>query len=189
MTDREIVEAILRRDPSVTKEYLYRRCYPLFKSIYDRYYTDCHSCFEFINEIYLLIMTPGKGQTESRLATFSYRCTLTMWLKIVAQNYCRQLFAKKGEFFEESLPEGDRNSVISQSLSLSMHDLDRADLQRILDSMPNERYRRLITLRYIDEKSNEETASLLGMTMANFYNKHKLAKEQFSQQLRKEGLI
>lgn len=189
MTDHEIVEAILVRDPVVTKDYLYRRCYPLFKAIYDRYYTDCRNCFEFINEIYLLIMTPAKGQSESRLATFSYRCTLTMWLKIVAQNYCRQLFAKKGDFFEESLPEGDRNAAISQSLSLSMHDLDRADLQRILDSMPNERYRRLITLRYIDEKSNEETALLLGMTMANFYNKHKLAKAQFTEQLRKEGLI
>ena len=39
------------------------------------------------------------------------------------------------------------------------------------------------------EKSNEETAEILGMTMDNYYNKHKLAKEQFAKILRKEGLI
>ena len=37
--------------------------------------------------------------------------------------------------------------------------------------------------------SNEETAETLGMSMDNYYNKHKLAKEQFAKILRKEGLI
>ncbi len=189
LNDRQIVEAILRRDAAVTKEYLYRRCYPLFKSIQDRYYTDCSSCFEFINEIYLLIMMPGKNGADSKLASFGYRCSLTMWLKIVAQNYCRQIYAKKGEIFEESLSDGDRNLQISQSLDETMSELTRRDVRRILDGMPNERYRRLIIYRYIDEKTNEETASMLGMTMANYYNKHKLAKAQFTEQLRKEGLI
>lgn len=189
LSDRQVVEAMLRRDAVVTKEYLYRKCYPLFKAIYDRYFTDCSSCFEFINEIYLLILMPGKNGAESKLGSFGYRCTLTMWLKIVAQNYCRQIYAKKDDFFEESLDDGDRNLQIPQSLDETMSELTRRDLQRILDSMPNERYRRLIVYRYIDEKTNEETASMLGMTMANYYNKHKLAKAQFAEQLRKEGLI
>ena len=34
--------------------------------------------------------------------------------------------------------------------------------------------------------SNEETAEALGMTMANYYNKHKLAKEQYAKACRKE---
>ena len=38
------------------------------------------------------------------------------------------------------------------------------------------------------EKSNEETAQLLGMSMDNYYNKHKLAKEQFVTTLKKEGI-
>ncbi|MDE6330193.1 MAG: sigma-70 family RNA polymerase sigma factor [Muribaculaceae bacterium] len=189
LADADIVEALMRRDPYVTKHYLFKKCYPLFKSIYDRYYTDCSSCFEFINEIYLFIMVPGKSTGESKLGQFAGRCSLTMWLKIVAQNYCRQLFAKKGEFFEESLTDGDRNLPVDLSLEESMLDLDRRDLNRILENMPNERYRRLIEYRYVEEKSNEETALLLGMTMANYYNKHKLAKAQFSEQLRKEGLI
>ena len=44
-------------------------------------------------------------------------------------------------------------------------------------------------LSKLEEKSNEETAEILGMSMDNYYNKHKLAKEQFAKILRKEGLI
>lgn len=189
LADMEVVEAILRKDPYVTKAYLYKKCYPLFKSIYDRYYTDCSDCFEFINEVYLLIMMPSKSTGESKLGSFAGRCSLTMWLKIVAQNYCRQLFAKKGDFFTESLSDGDRNMAEADSLGEKMNDLDREDVCRLLASMPNERYRQLIEYRYVEEKTNEETALLLGMTMANYYNKHKLAKAQFAEQLRKEGLL
>jgi DNA-directed RNA polymerase specialized sigma24 family protein len=55
--------------------------------------------------------------------------------------------------------------------------------------MPNQRYRMLIQHRYVDGRSNEETASLMSMTMPNYYNKHKLAKAQFVAALRKEGLV
>lgn len=189
LSDSEIVEGLLRRDASLTKDFLYRRCYPLFKSIYDRYLTDCVSCFEFINEIYLLIMTPPKGSSVPRLASFTHRCSLAMWLKIVAQNYCRQIFAKKGEIIEESLPDGDRNADLAQSLSLTTRNIDFSDLARLIEAMPNKRYRQIIRLRYVDEKSNEETAAELQMTLPNFYNKHKLAKAQFCEQLRKEGLL
>lgn len=189
LSDREVVDALLRRDATLTKDYLYRQCYPLFKSIYDRYLTDCHTCFEFINEIYLFIMSPPRGSSAPRLADFGYRCSLAMWLKIVARNYCRQIFAKKGDFFEESLDSGDRIPIADQSLTMSTRTIDFSDLTRMIDSMPNKRYREIIRLRYVAQKTNEETAAELGMTMANFYNKHKLAKEQYCEQLRKEGLI
>jgi GTP:adenosylcobinamide-phosphate guanylyltransferase len=57
-TDQQIVAAILKRDTEVTKEFLYKRCYPLFKSIFDKYYTDCENCYELINEIYVYINSP-----------------------------------------------------------------------------------------------------------------------------------
>ena len=41
----------------------------------------------------------------------------------------------------------------------------------------------------VEVVANEETAELLGMSMDNYYNKHKLAKEQFTNVLKKEGLI
>lgn len=60
ITDREVVRALLQRDARVTRDFFYRKCYPLFKSVYDNYHTDCSSCMEFISEIYVHIMTPDK---------------------------------------------------------------------------------------------------------------------------------
>lgn len=188
-TDREIVEAILRRDSFVTREYLYKKCYPLFKAVYDKYYTDCESCLEFINEIYSYIMMPRKNSQANKLAGFEFRCTLTMWLKIVSENFCHQLYSRRGEIIARSIDSGDRNALSEVSLEERMQALDADDVSKILASMPNGRYRKLMELRYVDGKTNEETAMLLDMTMANYYNKHKLAKAQFCEVLRKEGLL
>lgn len=188
-TDQEIVKAILGRDTFITKEYLYMKCYPLFKAIYDKYYTDCDNCVEFINEIYVYIMYPRKDTNASKLSGFGFRCTLTMWLKIVTENFCHQLYTKRIETDDSEDADCDRKLPSDDSLQSETRNLDMDDLRKILKSMPNERYRRLIECRYVDEKTNEETAVILGLSMANYYNMHKRAKEQFCNELRKEGLI
>lgn len=188
-TDQEIVKAILDRDTVITKEFLYRKCYPLFKAVYDKYYTDCESCFELINEIYVYIMTPQKKTNISKLAAFGFRCTLTMWLKIVVENYCHQLYARRMEIDRVSDVASDRNMPDDESLTENTRSIDMEDVRKILNMMPNQRYRQLIMYRYIDEKTNEETAMLLAVTMANYYNMHKRAKAQYCEVLRKEGLL
>lgn len=188
-TDQEIVKAILDRDTIVTKEFLYRKCYPLFKAVYDKYYTDCESCFELINEIYVYIVIPQKKTNISKLAAFGFRCTLTMWLKIVVENYCHQLYARRMEIDRDSDVGSDRNMPDDESLTENTRRIDMEDVHKILDMMPNQRYRKLIEYRYVDEKSNEETAMLLAVTMANYYNMHKRAKVQYCEVLRKEGLL
>jgi RNA polymerase sigma factor (sigma-70 family) len=188
-TDQQIVAAILKRDTEVTKAFLYKRCYPLFKSIFDKYYTDCENCFELINEIYVYIMIPQEKTNVSKLAEFGFRCTLTMWLKIVVENYCRQLYSRRIELDEETDVTSDRNWTDDISLKENTRNIDMEDLHKILNMMPNQRYRQLIEFRYVEDRSNEETADILGMTMANYYNKHKLAKAQYCEILRKEGLI
>lgn len=189
MTDQEIVQAILQYDAVVTKDYLYGQCQPLFRSIFNKYYTDCESWIELVSEIYLYIMIPHKSTGNSKLAAFGYRCTLTLWLKIVTENYCRQLYAKRADIFEENIAPGDSFPKDGQSLEIDLQSLNLADLNKILALMPNQRYRSLIEYRYVGEHSNEETAEYLQMNMANYYNKHKLAKAQFIAALRKEGLV
>lgn len=83
----------------------------------------------------------------------------------------------------------DRNMPDDDSLIENTHRIDMEDVRKILYMMPNQRYRQLIEFRYVDEKSNEETAMLLAVTMANYYNMHKRAKAQYCEALRKEGLI
>ena len=189
LTDNEIVNAVLSRDAKVTRLYLYEKCYPLFKACYDKYYTDCETCVEFINQIYLLVMTPRKSTGVSPLQTFGFRCTLTMWLKIISENYCKQLFKVKIDISDSLKSSSDRLTMIDHSLDVDFNSIYSDDVKKILEMMPNERYRRLIELRYVKEKTNEETAMALEMTMDNYYNKHKLAKAQFCNILRKEGLL
>ena len=188
-TDQEIVKAILRRDTEITKEFLYRKCYPLFAAIHSKYYTDCETPIELINEIYVYILLPHRETHRSKLQDFGFRCTFTLWLKIVTENYCRQLFAKRIRSEENVDVESDRNTFQDESLLESTQNFNMTDVNKILSLMPNQRYRKLIEYRYVDEKSNEETAILLGMTMANYYNCHKRAKAQYCAILRKEGLI
>ncbi len=188
-TDREIAKAILRRDTFITKEYLYRKCYPLFKAIYYKYYTDCDSPIELINEIYVYILTPHRETRRSKLQDFGFRCTLTMWLKIVTENYCHQLFAKRIQTDDNNDVAVDRNDTDDRFLITNTRKFDMDDVQKIFSMMPNQRYRKLIEYRYVDEKTNEETALSLKMTMANYYNCHKSAKAQYCTILRKEGLI
>lgn len=189
LKDEDIVKAILRRDSEVTKYFLYKKCFPLFKSIYDRYYTDCESWDELATEIYVYIMMPGKQTGICKLAAFQFRCTLTEWLKIVSENYCHHLYVKKLDLVGEKSGDSDILNRIEYSLAFDISSLNMLDIKSIIAQMPNHRYRTLIEHRYVNDRSNEETAALMSMTMSNYYNKHKLAKAQFVAALRKEGLV
>ena len=189
MSDREIVAALLVRDKAITEAFFYHKCYPLFKSYFDNYYTDCESCTEFINEIYLYLMLPNADTQQSYLQGFTFRCSLTNWLKVVTQSYCYQLFRKKGDTIQENFDDTERFDAVSDSIDIESSVFDAADLQLVLQSMPNPRYRELIRLRYIEELPNEEVAQRLEMSLDNFYNKHYFAKKQFLTALKKEGLI
>ena len=80
----------------------------------------------------------------------------------------------------------DRKEAMYGSIELDVNDLNREDVRKLLGLMPNSSYRELIRLRYLEQKDNEETARILGVTMGNYYNMHKRAKEQFVFYCRKE---
>ena len=193
MDDRMIVDAILLRDQKVTQQYLYIKCFPLFKSIFDNYYTDCQSCMEFINEIYIHLLTPKKETGLCKLQTFQFGSTLTTWIKTVAIYYCYEHYRRKQKvpFVEEKIEinshKGDRFDKYASSMYEEEPTMGQEDLEIILNLMPNKRYSSIIRLRYLEGMSNEETAAALQMSMDNYYNKHLRAKKQFSEVLNKEG--
>lgn len=188
-TDQEIVQAILDRDTFVTKEYLYKKCYPMFKAIHSRYYTDCETTVDFISEIYVYILSVQPQTGICKLAGFKFMSSLYSWLKVVSLNYCHCLYARRMDVNNNHNIDDDRELIEDLSVDLDVSRLDKRDVQALLMQMPNIRYRKLIELRYVQEKTNEETATALDMTMQNYYNKHKLAKAQFYAVLRKEGLL
>ena len=195
--DLQIAKALIKRDNLVTRKYFYQQCYPLFKSIYDNYYTDCASVKEFIDEIYVLALAPSKTTGKCQLENFRGESTLTSWLKTACLYYCYNKYELKERMPKyEPLVSGndekdeestDRTDAIYGSNDIDFDNLNRQDGLAILSLMPNKRYRNIITMRYLEQKTNEETAEALGMTMDNYYNKHKLAKEQYERVWRKEA--
>lgn len=193
ITDREVVRTLLQRDARVTRDFFYRKCYPLFKSVYDNYHTDCSSCMEFISEIYIHIMTPDREKGLCKLESFRFQSTLFTWLKAVCLFYCYKKYERKKKMPTEQISEnydreGVRIDVIPGSIDLDISALHNNDAETILRLMPNRRYSRLIKLRYLCGHTNEETAQMMGMNMNTFYNKHKMAKEQFLKTLRTEEM-
>lgn len=188
--DHKIVAALLKRNDAVTRDFFYKKCYPLFKSVYDNYQTDCTSCLEFINAIYIHIMTPDKETGICKLQKFRFESTLFTWLKTVCVFYCYKKYERANRMPTEKISENYEEGAVrlaDDSASMDIEDsLSKEDVETILRLMPNKRYSMLIRLRYLDNLSNEETAQALGMNMNTFYNKHKLAKEQFVKVSRKE---
>lgn len=188
MTDQQIVKALIGRDKDVTRAFFYIKCYPLFNSIFEHYYTDCDNCIEFINEMYIYIMSPQRNTGLSKLESFRFESTLYTWIKVVCLYYCYARFEEKSRLIIDKNDEpSDRTIAESESIEVDFSAIDREDIMKILALMPNARYRELIRLRYLEGYSNEETAQQLGMTMDNYYNKHKLAKEQYVTVYRKEA--
>lgn len=188
MTDQQIVRALIGRDKDITRAFFYINCYSLFHSIFEHYYTDCDSCIEFINEMYIYIMSPQHNTGKSKLESFRFESTLYTWIKVVCLYYCYARFEEKSRLVIDKNEElSDRNIPISESIQMVVDTINHEDIMKILALMPNIRYRELIRLRYLEGYSNEETAQQLGMTMDNYYNKHKLAKEQYVKVCRKEA--
>ena len=188
MTDQQIVKALIGRDKDVTRTFFYDKCYPLFNSIFEHYYTDCDNCIEFINEMYIYIMSPQCNTGKSKLESFRFESTLYTWVKAVCLYYCYARFVEKNRLvIDKNNEPKDRNIAVSESIQMDFDTINHEDIMKILALMPNVRYRELIRLRYLEGCSNEETAQQLGMTMDNYYNKHKLAKEQYVKAYRKEA--
>lgn len=194
--DLTIAQALLSQDRKVIYDFYYQGCFPLLKSIYDHYYTDCENCMEFMNEIYLLILTPSKKTGRCQLENYKGESTLRSWIKSVALFYCYKRFEIKNRMpIDSDYLKDEKNKQPTDRISndlasfneMNFSDMRREDMIVLVSLMPNKRYGEIIRLRYIEEKTNEETAKIMGMTMANYYNKHKLAKEQFDIICRKEA--
>ena len=197
--DLQIAKALIKRDNLVTRKYFYQQCYPLFKSIYDNYYTDCANCKEFIDEIYIVVLAPSKTTGKCQMENFRGESTLTSWIKTACLYYCYKEYDSKGRMpiyepliflnNQEKEDDGGRDEEKFGSIEIDFNNLNREDALAILKRMPNKRYSEIIRLRYLELLTNEETANELGMTMDNYYNKHKLAKAQYIRIHRKEVLL
>lgn len=194
--DLLIAKALINRDNAITRRYFYQQCYPLFKSIYENYYTDCTCCKEFIDEMYIIVLAPSKKTGKCQMENFKGESSLASWIKSACLFYCYGKYNRKGKLpiqdvitnSEDNDDGRDRLIDKTDSNEIDLTSINSHDVDEILSMMTSERYRNIIRLHYLEGKTNEETAEILNMTMANFYNKKKLAIRQFKEKLNKEAL-
>lgn len=198
--DLQIAKSLINKDEMVTRKYFYQQCYPLFKSIYDNYYTDCKCCKEFMDEIYIIVLAPSKVNGKCQMENYKGESRLRSWLKTVCLYYCYNRYELKQrmpiyeplshsdekEKEDDYLFGGDRKIRKEFSNPIDFSGMNRADVEALLNMMPNMRYRNIIRLHYLEQKTHKETAEALGMSMDNYYNKRILAEKQFKQICRKE---
>ena len=196
--DLKIASALINRDGAVTRRYFYQQCYPLFKSFYDNYYTDCACCKEFMDEIYIVVLAPSRITGKCQMENYRGESTLTSWLKTVCLYYCYNKYDLKKRIptYEplthstgrngDDNESGDRSDTIYGSSEIDFSGMNRADVEALLNMMPNTRYRNIIRLLYLEQKTHKEVAEALGMSMDNYYNKRILAEKQYKQVCRKE---
>lgn len=191
--DLRIAESLIKRKKGNAINLFLKKYMPLFEWVHKNWYTACVSKEEFVNEIYLHLFTPDEETGKCNMEKYRGESSLFSWLKVVCLNFSADKYQKKLRmpiFNPIVIDEEEKNSDNLEGLwgssQLDMANIERQDAMAIIEEMPNKRYSKLIRLRYIEELSNEETAKALGMTMKNYYNKHKCAREQFMRVYEKE---
>ena len=190
--DLNIKQALLDKDRKVTKEFYYQSCFPIFKSLCERFYTDCESPKELMDEVYLMMLYPSKKTGKCQLENYRGESTLRSWIKTIGMFYCFKKFKEKPPVVsppplpsEKNGGSGDRTNdeIISNtreaSVEMDTTNMIKDDAMRLIALMPNKRYAKVIRLFKIEGCSNDEVADELGVTLANLYNIHTRAEEQF----------
>ena len=173
MTDQEIISSLIAHDPKVTAQFFFKDCRPLFISIIRRVFGNQIVDYdEIISELYVLLME----NDARKLRTFKHESTLFQWLKTIAVRHCLEL-KRRGKVIDnesqEPLVNSGKNLSYVESSQAKM-DVEssqaKMDVESLLRQMNNQRYALVIHLLMIEEKSPEEVAKQLSITVANLYN-------------------
>lgn len=164
MTDREIVSFLIAHDPKVTAQFFFKDCRPLLLSVIRRVFgTQIVDYDEVISEIYILLME----NDAKKLRSFKFESTLYQWLKTIAIRHCLQL-KNKAKVIDNESQEPLINS--GREFSSTESSQARIDMETLLRQMKNQRYALVIRLLMIDDRTPEEVARQLCVTVDNLYN-------------------
>jgi RNA polymerase sigma-70 factor (ECF subfamily) len=93
--------------------------------------------------------------------------SLSTWIYTIARNTCFTELKKRGARPTISLQEPDMEAVTDSIPSLQSTDAEpglESDVAAMLSELP-EKYRRVITLFYLEQKAYEEVAAMLGLPL------------------------
>lgn len=174
LSDQEIVEKLLERDPIATRWFYYVKCRPLFLSLMRKLFNHPIEYDEFVNEVVVFLME----NDDHRLKSFDFQSALTYWL----QRCLVRHFIKNGQAMidgaskEPPYPmEGEETDPVSQINAK----LDLEILLKIL-AKDNPRHSYVIKRILLDGAEFKNVASEINVQVSNLYNIKKRAFEDLT---------
>lgn len=166
-TDRELIDRITKNDKAVIEYFFIRKCSPVFLYILRSVFDGKIDVNELVNELFLYL----SENNWYKIKQFDYRSRLMTWIRVVSVRF----FVKKRN---ELMKQGGYStpSIIKERGFNPLIFIDRRmDLHKALDSMSNNRYRKVIVSLDLKEMPPEQLAKEMGITVDNLYNVHRRA--------------
>ena len=162
MTDQEIIQGLIARDNRVTEEFFFVKCRPLFFRVMMLVFKHEVEFDEMVNELYVYLME----EDAIKLRQFQYRCSVYLWLKIMA---IRFFIKKRNRMIDDKSLETpyDGHYLTTDSDS----DMSAGgDIERLLLAMPTKRYVHVIRRLILEDWEPDQLAQEMNITTANLYN-------------------
>ncbi|MDR0982993.1 MAG: sigma-70 family RNA polymerase sigma factor [Culturomica sp.] len=159
-SDRELIDGILANDEEIIRIFFFECCAPMFRYIVAKVFRNREEQDELINELYIYL----HENDWYKLRQFNFRSKLTTYVSVVAMRFFMRMRNRMIEF--------DLDSALYLQNEDTTYDIQDAkmDLNTILSSLPNERYRKVIYALYIEDVEPEMLAQEFDITIANLYN-------------------
>ncbi|MDR1883520.1 MAG: sigma-70 family RNA polymerase sigma factor [Prevotella sp.] len=159
-SDRDIVEGILANDEQISRYFFFEKCTPMFHYIVKKLFGYKVEKNELISEFYIYLQDNG----WYKLRQFNYRCKLTTWTRVVAIRFFQK---KRRELIESESP-----STLYMENTESIEDgiQDALDVESLVNSLSNSRYRDTIRKLILEDREPQEVANEMEITVDNLYN-------------------
>lgn len=181
LSQSTLKQKLLIKSKIHTHQFLYGMAWPIFDKLWHYFYTDCETTLEFANDTYIYIIEPRKDKTPPVLLE-SYSPQkgreLVSWLFKTALYRCIDTYRKHRKVVFVTLDEDiavsedsrqsdtDRMKLSGEKVKDESYyietGLSKRQIKQLIAQVPNERYRKLLTYRYIENLSYPEIAAKTG---------------------------
>ena len=162
MTEQEIIKGLIARDNQITEDFFFVKCRPLFYSVMRLVFDYEVEYDEMVNEFYIYLMEDD----AVKLRSFGHRCSIYMWLKVLAIRFFLKKRARMIDNNSKETPYEEQGSVVD-SLSDSTAEYD---MEHPFEAMPTKRYVHVIRRLILEDCEPEVLAKEMNITTANLYN-------------------
>ncbi len=168
--DEQIVNGILQGDRSLTEYFFHQKCSRLLAYILYNVFGGQQDVRALESELFLHIA----HNDWYKLRQFEYRSSLLGYISVIAVRFFQR---KRAELIDSPLGDAlleKHHQTMNTSFSVER----RIDIEKALERMPNERYRKVIVALDLQEMCPEQLAEEMNVTVDNLYNIHRRARLQ-----------